>query len=201
MRGGKPESLLGAVGEHLLALRRGRRLRVGVELDRDRGLGELHRGHVHQVAHSTSFWPLLSTTYIVWPGVWPVAARTDAREQLVAPSNGLNLPAAMYGLIDAIAPLKKSLASFGAASRFAWLEPVVGVALVGAHDRVRERELVAGHEPADVVAVHVRDVDLVDLLRLVAGRLEIVDEVAERRAEQIAGAGVDQDQLAPVLTR
>ena len=37
------------------------------------------------------------------------------------PSNGLNFPAAMYGLIDAIAPLKNPLAFSGAASRLAWL--------------------------------------------------------------------------------
>jgi hypothetical protein len=43
----------------------------------------------------------------------------DARN--MTPSRGLNLPAATYGLIEAIAPWKKPLASFGARSRFSWL--------------------------------------------------------------------------------
>ena len=113
------------------------------------------------------------------------------------PSNGLNLPAAMYGLSDAIAPLKKPLALSGAASRLAWRQPEIGIALVGAHHRIRKRELVAGHEPADMVGMHVRDVDLVHLLRLVTGGLEIVDEIAERGPEEIAGTRVDQDRASP----
>ena len=76
-------------------------------------------------------------------------------------------------------------------------KPVVGVALVGAHDRIGERQLVGSHEPADMIGMHVRDVDLVHLFRLVARRLEIVDEVAERGAEEIAGPGIDQYQLGP----
>ena len=46
-----------------------------------------------------------------------------------------------------------------------------------------------------MVPVHVRDVDLVDLLRLIAGGLHVRDQIAERRSEQLAGTGVDHDQL------
>ena len=46
-----------------------------------------------------------------------------------------------------------------------------------------------------MVRVHVRDVDFVDLLGLVTGRFQVGQHLAQRGAEQRAGAGIDQDQL------
>lgn len=54
-------------------------------------------------------------------------------------------------------------------------------------------------QAAHVVAVEVGDELAVDLLGGLAGGLEVGNDVAYRRAEQLAGAGVDQHQLAPPL--
>ncbi|EEF24312.1 conserved hypothetical protein [Ricinus communis] len=62
------------------------------------------------------------------------------------------------------------------------------------HHGVGEDELAVGGQSAHVVRVEVGDQDVVDLFRLVAGRLQIVDQLAQRRAEQRAAAGVDQHQ-------
>ena len=45
-----------------------------------------------------------------------------------------------------------------------------------------------------MIAVHVRDVDLVDLLRLVSGRLQVCDETAKRRAEQRPRTRIDHHE-------
>ena len=67
--------------------------------------------------------------------------------------------------------------------------------LVSAHGGVGECELVVVHQAAHVVGVHMGDVDLVDLLGLVAGSLQVGDQVAQRRAKQLGCAGVNQHQL------
>ena len=97
-------------------------LRVGVELDRHRRFGKLHRGDVHQVAPQHQSLPVaLDHVHGVARRVPVRRDRRDAGIRSVLPLNGLNLPAATYGLIDAIAPSKTGLASFGAASMLALL--------------------------------------------------------------------------------
>jgi hypothetical protein len=81
-------------------------------------------------------------------------------------------------------------------------QPVFGIALVGTHDGIREGELVAGHEAADMIAMHVRDVDLVELAR--AGT-----QTALRLAKTIPRPGPNSPaapvsiitSLLPVFTR
>ena len=106
-----------------------------------------------------------------------------------------------YGLTEAIAPLKKSFTPSGALSMLAWLSQWSPSALAARTMALGKAILPPVGEVADVIGVHVRDVDLVDLLGRVARGLEADDELAQRRAKQRAGAGVDQDQLGPVLMR
>ena len=74
-------------------------------------------------------------------------------------------------------------------------EPEVGVAFARAHDGIGKGQLVARHQPADVVGVHVGDVNLIDLRWRVACGLDAVLQVAKGGAKQPGGTGVDQDQL------
>ena len=57
---------------------------------------------------------------------------------------------------------------------------------VSTHGCVGECYLIASHQAADVVAVHVGDVDLVDLRRPVARRLQVVDLLLDHPTQQIA---------------
>lgn len=64
--------------------------------------------------------------------------------------------------------------------------------LVGPHDGIWESQLVARHQPAEMIGMHVGEVDLVDLLRLISRRQEVGQKLAQGRTEQRTRAGVDQ---------
>jgi hypothetical protein len=73
------------------------------------------------------------------------------------------------------------------------VKPEIRIVLVSTHDSVGEHHFVAIHQPADVVSVHVGNVDLVNLLRLVSrwilGRRGAESSVlaAARRVEEAFG--------------
>ena len=50
------------------------------------------------------------------------------------------------------------------------------------------------HQAADVVRMHVGQQNVVDVGGAIAGSLQVAHQLAERRSEQVAGAGIDQDQ-------
>ena len=195
MRRADQVALLGGFGIGLLALH-GRGLAVGVELDRHRRVRELHRRDVHQVAPQHQLLALAFDDVDAVPRRVPGCRdRLDAGHELGAAVEGLELACRHIGVQRGLRALEEALRVGRGLLEVRGAEPEIGVVLVGAHHRIREHRLVARHQAADVVGVHVGDVDLVDLLRLVAGRFQARQQVAERRAEQAGGAGVDQHQL------
>jgi hypothetical protein len=81
------------------------------------------------------------------------------------------------------------------ARQVGFAEPVAGVGAVGAHHRIgKDHGAVAG-EAADMVRMHVGQVDLIDLGGLIAGGLQVLGKPAQRRAEQAGGARIYQHQL------
>jgi hypothetical protein len=92
--------------------------------------------------------------------------------------------------------LEEALAVLGGGLGAGLVEPEVEVCLVEAQGGVGEGRLAVHGQAADVIGVRVRDVDLVDLVRRVSRGLEIGGDVAQRGAEEAAGAGVDEHQLA-----
>ena len=75
-------------------------------------------------------------------------------------------------------------------------QPVIGLLLLRAHHGVGKHQLAVSDQPADVVGVHVGDVDFIDLLGRIAGRLQVGGEFAKVRSEVAGRASVDQHQLA-----
>ena len=79
--------------------------------------------------------------------------------------------------------MEKSLHAVRCGVHFFGTEPEVRVSLVNAQDRIREGQCAVGHQAADVVCVHVGNVDLIDLLWLIAGGFQIGQQVAQCGAE------------------
>ena len=195
MRDRHPVALLRRIGVGQLALRH-RRLRIGVEGDRHRRVRELHRGDVHQVAPHRQLLALaLDHVDRVARRVAVGRVRAHARHQLGLAAERLEPARVLVGLERRDRGGEEVLVPGRRLGGVVQVQPVVGVVLVHPHHRVREQRLAVLAQPGRMVGMQVGDVDLVDLLGLVARRLQVGEQLAGGRTEGAIGAGVDQHQL------
>ncbi len=196
MRRGDQRAVLGRLREHLLALRLGG-LVVAVERDRHGRVVELHRGHVDQVAGDDHPRALaLDDVARVAPRVARRGPAAHARHDLRVGGDRLQ---AARGLVRA----ERVHRGREAVLRIGWClghlglaQIVVDVALAGMHHGLGKHRHALVRQAAHVIAVHVGDEDVVDLVGPVAGRLQVGQQRAGGRAAVAAGARVDQDQPA-----
>lgn len=75
------------------------------------------------------------------------------------------------------------------------IEPVRGLDRVHPHDGIRKRHRAIRRNAADMVLVQVREQHFVDLRGRVAGRAQVVEQLAAAVAVQRAGARIDENPL------
>ncbi|EAU69282.1 hypothetical protein STIAU_8070 [Stigmatella aurantiaca DW4/3-1] len=188
-------ALLRGIGVSLRALGR-RRLGINIILDGHRGLGELDRGHVHQVAPEHELLPLaLRDVEGVAGGVAQRFERPEAGRQFRAPLESFELSRRDVRRQRGHRVLEGGLVVVRSLLRVRGRQPVVRLALVRVHGGVREHGLARHHQTARVVAMDMGEQHRVDLLGLIARRPQVADEPPRRRSEQLPRPRVHQEQL------
>ena len=81
------------------------------------------------------------------------------------------------------------------------VQPVIRVPLANPDDRVGESNFPINHHAANMIFMEMCQEHLIDLFRLVAGSVQVLKQTPTARAVKRAGAGVDQNELGPVLIR
>ena len=183
MRARHEITLLGSFCISLLALQRCG-FTVGIKLDRHARVGELHCRHVHQVSPQHQLLALAFDCINTMSGrVATACDRFDAWYKVRVAIKWLELIRFDVRVYRGHCALEETFRVRRCLVQVRLAEPEIGVVLVRANDRVGECKFVTGHQAADVVCMHMCDVDFVDLLGLIAGSLQIRDEIAQRRAK------------------
>ncbi len=121
--------------------------------------------------------------------------RTDARRQLDVAVERLKVLGVPVRLEDRHRLLKPAFLGGRRRVHLRLAQPVIRLLPGHVHERVGEHRPAVLREATDMVGVHVRYIDVIHLLRLIAGGGQVGEQLADRRTEGAAGAGVDQLEL------
>ncbi len=118
-----------------------------------------------------------------------------ARHQFRITDDGHEFVGLHIGPQRAHGPLEESFLLGRRPLHIGLAKPVIGIGLASPHDGVGEDPLAGRHQAAHVVGMQMGDVDFIDLLRLVAGRLQVGQQLAQGGAKQAGRAHVHQHQF------
>ena len=171
MRARHEITLLGSFCISLLALQCCR-LIVGIKFDRHAWVGELHCRHVHQVSPQHQLLALAFDGINTMSGCVATACdRFDAWYKVRVAVKRFEFIRFDVRVYRGHCALEETFRVRRCLVQIRLAEPEIGIVLVCAHNRIGECKLVTGHQAADVVCMHMCDVDFVDLLGLIAGSL------------------------------
>lgn len=173
------------------------RFGIFIKTYRDTRMGELHRRHVNQIPQQQQFFTLAfhQIDAVAWR--MPMGGkRTDPRRQLTIITERFKMSGGLIRLERGDNILERGFLLRRRLFQPTLAKPKIRILLPGTHHCIWKSSFTVLRQTAEMIRVHMRQVNFIHLLWLIAGSLEVYDQFAQPVPQQRTRTGINQDQLA-----